>query len=332
MQQPISRSCVTAGIALVSAGIVTVTPVTVSPMASAVSPTVALTSSYSDFLADAMANMDLDGVIEQVRLGSLTLGGLLGGLGLGDVGMGDLLQLTTNVSTLGDLLEFLGMGDLGLSDYSLTALLGLDTDAYLDFYNSLDPDLELEDFRLVDLLSGFGINPEIPIGLGQLLVALGDGNLADESLGSLLSVVSPLLGGFADDLLGSDGLEDFLNNFTLGDLVGGLQIDETVSSVLGNVGGALLSVGNLTLGGILADLGLPDSVGALTLGDLMGGLGGVVIGGPLGLDITGLLNGLDVGDLIDFLGLEDLPLNPGDLLGDWVNPYLGDLLEVLVPG
>ncbi|MCV7384780.1 hypothetical protein [Mycolicibacter longobardus] len=342
MQKSVSRSCATAGIALVGAGIVAVAPVTVSPMASAVSPAVALTAFYDD--------MDLGGVIDQVRLGTLTLGGLLSGLGLSDEGMGDLLKLATNVGTLGELLDFLGMGDLGLSPYSLTALLGLDTDLYLDFYQNLDLDLELDNFRLVDVLSGFGISPEIPLGLGQLLVGLSDGSLADAQLGSLLSDVGllpavlglltstgdPLLTSLVSGLLGADDLEAFLNNVTFGDLLGGLSIGEPVSSLLANLGGAVLSVGNLTVGGILVDLGVADSTAGLTLNDLSGGLGGVLIGGPLGLEITGLLNGLDLGGLVGFLGLDDLSLNLGGLVGDWVNPYLADLLEglaqVLVQG
>lgn len=356
MREPITRFCVTAGIALVSAGIVTVAPVTASAVASAVSPDVALTTSYGDLFANTAGDLNLDGVIEQVRLGTLTFGGLLSGLGFSDEGMGDLLKLATNIGTLGELLDFLGLGDLGLSPYSLTAVLGLDTDFYLDFYRNLDLDLELDNFRLVDVLSGFGISPEIPLGLGQLLIGLGDGSLADEQLGSLLSDVGlftevlglltstvaslldpiplagPLLTSLVDGLLGSDGLETFLNNFTFGDLVGGLHIDEAASSLLGNLGGAVLSVGNLTLGGILGDLGFADSTAGLTLDDLLGGLGGVLIGGPLGLDITRLLNGLDLGGLVGFLGLDNVSLNLGDLVGDWVNPYLADLLEGLVQG
>jgi len=375
--EPLSRSCVTAGIALVSAAIVTVAPATVSPMASAVSPGVALTTSYGDLSANTMdnieyisanmlglgtadlGNIDLDGVIEQVRLGTLTMGGLLSGLGFSDEGLGDLLKLATNVSTLGDLLDFLGLGDLGLSRYSLTALLG-DLGPATDFYRNLDLDLELGNFRFADVLSAFGINAEIPLGLGQLLVGLGDGNLAGEHLGSLLSdvglltqvlgwlnataadlldpipLVGPLLTDLVSGLLGADGLEGLLNNFTVGDLLGDLRIDETVSSLLGTVGGALLSLGNVTIGGILEDFGFADSIGDLTLRDVLGGLGGALGGvltdGPLGLDLTWLLNGLDLGDLVGFLGLDDLSLNLGDLVGDWVNPYLADLLEGFVQG
>jgi len=354
VQEPISRSCVTAGIALVSAGIVTAAPVTVPPLASAVAPGVALTTSYGD-LFDA----HLDGVIDQVHLGTLTLGGLLSGLGFSDEGMGDLLKLATNASTLGELLDFLGLGDLGLSRYSLTAILG-DLVPDTDFYRNLDLDLALGNFRLVDVLSAFGIDAQIPLGLGQVLVGLGDGDLAGEHLGSLLSdvglltqllswlnstaadyfdpipLVGPLLTGLVSDLLGNDGLENLLNTVTVGDLLGDLHLDDSISSVLGSVGGALLSAGNLTIGGLLEDLGFTDSIADLTLRDVLNGLGGALGGvltdGPLGLDLTWLLNGFDVGDLVGFLGLDNLSLNLGDLVGDWVNPYLADLLEGFVQG
>ena len=306
-----------------------------------------------------LSNLNLDGVIDQIRSGTLTLGGLLGGLGFSDDGVGDLLKLTTNVSTLGELLDFVGLGDLGLSRYSLTALLG-DLGPNTDFYRDLDLDLELGNFRLADVLSAFGVDAAIPLGLGHLLVGLGDGNLAGEHLGSLLSdvglltqllgwlhataadlfdpvpLVGPLLTGLVSDLLGASGVEALLNTFTVGDLLGDLQLGDSVSSLLGNVGGALLSAGNLTIGGVLVDLGFTDSVGDLTLRDVLSGLGGalggVLIDGPLGLDLTWLLNGLDVGDLVGFLGLDGLSLNLGDLVGNWVNPYLADLLEGFAQG
>ena len=45
----------------------------------------------------------------------------------------------------------------------------------------------------------------------------------------------------------------------------------------------------------------------------------------LGLDITDLLNGLNLGNLLDDLDFSNLPLNLGDL-GDLSNLNLGDLL------
>lgn len=357
MPEPISRSRVTAGIALVSAGLLTAVPVTVPPQACAASPAVALTASYLDLPADTVAG--IDGVIDQVRLGTLTLGGLVSGLGLSGEGLGDLLNWATNVSTLGDLLDYLGLGDLGLSGYSLIDVVAeLVPDA--DFLRNLDLDLAFDNFRLADVVSAFGINAEIPLAVGQLLVSLGDGTLATEPFGSLLSdvglltqainwlnetaaeqletipLVGPLLTELVSTLLGADELESLLNTFTLGDLLGDLDIDETLGALLGTVGGAFVSLGNVTIGGILQDLGFDDSLGALTLNDLISGLGGplggVLTDGPLGLDLVWLFNGLDLADLLGFLELDDYSLNPGDLVGNWVNPYLADLLVDFLEG
>lgn len=306
-----------------------------------------------------LAGLGLDDVIDQVRQGTLTLGSLLTGLGLSDEGLGDLLKQATDVGTLGELLNFLGLGDLGLSRYSLSALLselGPDT----DFYRNLDLDLELDDYRLVDVLGAFGINAGIPMGLGQVLVGLGQGDLGGLPLGSLLSdaglltqaiswlsssaadlfdpipLVGTLLTSFVTGLLAPDDLEALLNTYTLGDVLGDVQIDDTLSSLLGTVGSTLLSAGSLTIGGVLDALGFADSLGDLTLRGVLDGLGGVLGGvlveGPLGLDLTWLLNGTDVGDVVGLLGLDDFSLNLGDLFGDWVNPYLADLLEGFAQG
>lgn len=357
MPEPISRPRVSIGIALVSAGLLTAVPVTVPPQACAASPAVALTASYTDLPADTVAG--IEGVIEQVRLGALTLGDLVSGLGLSDEGLGDLLNWATDVSTLGELLEYLGLGDLGLSGYSLIELVSeLVPDA--DFLRNLDLDLAFDDFRLADVLSVFGINAEIPLAVGQLLVSLGDDTLAATPLGTLLldfglltqaitwlnetaaeqlepiPLVGPLLTELVASLLGADELESLLNTFTVGDLLGDLDIDETLGSVLGTVGGALVSLGNVTIGGVLQDLGFDDSIGGLTLNDLIselgGPLGGVLTDGPLGLDLVWLFNGLDLGDLLGFLELDDFSLNPGDLVGNWVNPYLADLLVDFLDG
>lgn len=298
-----------------------------------------------------LSNADLDDVIEHVRLGTLTVGGLLSSLGIGDDGLGDLLKLGGNVSDLGGLLDFLGLGDFGLGRYTLPVILselGLDPAILRD----LDLNLDFDSLRLVDVLNAFGIDAEIPLGLGQLLIGLGDGSLADEQLGSLLSnvgllshvvsglnatvadaldpipLVGPLLTSLVNGLLGSDGVAAVLNNVTIGDLLGDLHIDESVGSLLAALGGAALSASNLTVGGILQDLGFAESTGELTLNDLFGGLGG----GLLGLDITGLLNGLDVGGLVGVLGLDNLPLDFGDVIRDWASPNVGELLQELVQG
>ncbi|WP_152665474.1 hypothetical protein [Mycobacterium sp. UM_Kg1] len=305
-----------------------------------------------------LGGVDLDAVIEHVRLGTLTVGTLLSGLGLSDEGMGDLLEWATGVGTLGDLLRFLGLGDLGLSQYNLAALLS--EWGGTDFFRDLDLDLALGDFRFADVVSAFGVDAAIPLAVGHLLVGLGEGDLSSAYLGSLLSdigllgqlsgwlqegaadlfdpipFIGPLLTDLADEFLGSGGLEALLNTLQVGDLLGDLAIDDSIGSVLGSVGEALLWLGDLTIGGVLTDLGFADSVADLTLRDLLSDLGGplgaVLTDGPLGLDLTWLLNGLDLGDVLAYLGLDGFSLNLGDLVGDWVNPYLADLLEGFVAG
>ncbi|MGV0627591.1 hypothetical protein [Mycolicibacter minnesotensis] len=302
-----------------------------------------------------LSHLDLDDLIEQVRQGTLTFGGLLSGLGISAEGMGDLLERLADVSSLGDLLDLLGLGDLGLSGYNLTALLGalgLNT----DFAGYLDLDVEFDSVRFTDVLGAFGVHTAIPLGLGQLLVDISQADLSDEQLGNLLEqaglvtqtvnwltstaagvfdpipLIGPLLTDLVNDLLNPTGLEAFLNTVTVGDLFGDVQIGGTVGSLLEKLGNAVLSLGDLTLGGILTGVGFADSIGDLTLGELLGDLRGVFEYGLLGLDITGLLNGVDVGDLADFFGLDGLSLNLGDLFGDWVNPFLADVLEGFAQG
>ncbi|CAJ1498016.1 hypothetical protein MU0083_001821 [[Mycobacterium] kokjensenii] len=289
-----------------------------------------------------LGDLNLQDLIDQIGLENLTLGNLLDGLGVGDDGLGDLLGLGSGITDLGGLLGFLGLGDLGLGSFSLTGILsGL----------GLDLDVDLNSLGLDDVLNAFGINTDINLGLGPFLEALGFGGLLDTSLGSLLGGLSggvltgitgalnsvlgglinslPLVGPLLSDVLGTvvltpQNLIDALNVVTIGDLLGGQSIDETVGSLLAALGVAL-PTDDLTIGGILTGLGFADSTGDLTLGGLLGGLGG----GLLGLDVTGLLNGLDLSDVISALGLDDLLLNLGDVLGDLTDLNLGELLDDL---
>lgn len=301
-----------------------------------------------------LSSVDLDGLTEQLRLGTLTLGGLFSGLGVSDIGLGDLLKLGSNVSDLGGLLDLLGLGDFGLARYTLPVILdelGLDPEIFGSFDLGL-LNLEFDSMRLVDVLSAVGVDGEIALGLGQLLVGLGEGGLADEGVGSALSeagllahilnglnvavanafdpvpLVGPLLTSLVNGLLGFDGVAAVLNNTTIGDLLGNLGVDESVGSLLRTLGGAALSVGTLTVGELLKDIGFADSAGDLTLNDLLGGLGG----GLLGLNITWLLNGLDLDGLVGILGLDNLALDFGEAVRDWAGPNVGELLGDLVQG
>lgn len=281
-----------------------------------------------------LTNLDLTGLIDQLGLGTLTLGGLLSALGISDDGLGDLLQNGSDITNLSGLLGFLGLGDLGLGSLSLTGILsGL----------GLDTGVDLNNLTLDAVLNVFGINPEINLGLADLLGNLGFGGLLDTSLGDLLSdlgLLSPVLNVLTDilsgllgpllgvllpqvlDALNGPALQEALNTITFADLLDGQGISETVASLLTALG-VELPTGDLTIGGILEGLGFAPETGDLSLSDLLGGLG---LGG---LDITGLLNGLDLGGLISGLGLDNLPLNLGDLIGDLSNLNLGELLDDL---
>lgn len=284
-----------------------------------------------------LSNLNVEDLLNQLGLGTLTLGGLLGALGISDDGLGDLLKNGSDITNLGGLLGFLGLGDLGLGSLSLTGILsGL----------GLDTNVSLNDLSLDDVLNVFGINGDISLGLGTLLDNLGFGGLSvggllgdlpsgvlsgiinslNSVIGSLIQSV-PLLGPLLDPLLSTvlltpQNLIDALNGVTLGDLLGGQTITESVSSLLAAFG-VSLSPDDLSIGGILEGLGFAPSTGDLTLSGLLGGLG---LGG---LDITGLLNGLDLGGLISGLGLDNLPLNLGDLVGDLSDLNLTDLLNDL---
>jgi len=288
-----------------------------------------------------LSNLNVNELLDQLGLGTLTLGSLLGELGISGDGLGDLLHDGLGISSLGGLLGFLGLGNLGLGSFGLTDILsGL----------GLDTNVDLNSLSLDDVLSVFGINPEINLGLGTLLSDLGFGSLVNSSLGDLLgglpagvlggitnslnTVLGGLingLGGVLGSLLGNvlgtvvltpQNLVDALSDVTLGDLLGGQSIHQTVSSLLGALG-VSLPTDDLTIGGILQGLGFSSDTGDLTLSGLLNGLD---LGG---LDITGLLNGLDLGGLISGLGLDNLPLNLGDLVGDLSNLNLTDLLNDL---
>src|ERR1700722_18821385 len=303
-----------------------------------------------------LTDLDLSSLLSQLGLGDLTLGSLFSDLGLSDQGLGTVLAgLTDPITTLGGLLNLLGLDGLDLPSLSLTNILsGL----------GLDTNVDLSTLSLNTVLETFGINPTIATGLPGLLdTLLGSDAFTSEGLGSVIStlptslingVLDPLNGTLGtlldpllsvpvlgpllttalsdaglnfDSLLDASNLETALNGITIGDLLGaGPSIDATVSTLLGDLG---VSVPNdLTIGGILGDLGFSSATtGQLTLGDLLGDLG-TVANPILGLDITDLLNGLNLGNLLGDLGLSDLPLdlsNLGDLSGLTLSDLLGDL-------
>jgi hypothetical protein len=286
-----------------------------------------------------LTDLDLSSLLGQIGLGDLNLGQLfsdlnLDGSPLSELGLGTLLGgLTDPITTLGGLLDGLGLSGLDLPSLSLTNILsGL----------GLDTNVDLNSLTLDSVLSDFGLNPNVDIGLDALLNNLGfggPGGLLGEGLGTLLS--SSALGDPLSEilttlqalpdiglLLGSGDLEGALNNVTVGDLLGGQTLNEDLSGILTALGVDGVTPSGLTIGGLLDALGFSSATtGQLTLSDLLGDLG-TVANPILGLNITDLLNGLNLGGLLNDLGLSNLPLdlsNLGDLSGLNLGDLLGDL-------
>jgi hypothetical protein len=288
-----------------------------------------------------LTDLDLSSLLSQLGLGDLNLGTLFNDLGLSDQGLGTLLAgLTDPITTLGGLLNSLGLGGLDLPSLSLTNILsGL----------GLDTNVNLNSLTLDSVLSDFGINPNVDLNLGLFLTDLagtdsglatfldtGLGtelgtNLLSDIVGPLNATINDILGGLippitvVGGLLSVPNLVDALNNVTVGNLLGGGTLNDSLSNILTALGVDGVTPSGLTIGGLLDALGFSSATtGTLTLGDLLGDLG-TVANPILGLNITDLLNGLNLGGLLGDLDLSNLPLNLSDL-GDLSNLNLGDLL------
>ena len=266
-----------------------------------------------------LGSLNLSSLLSQLGLGDLTLGSLFSDLGLSGDGLGTLL----GNPTLSGLLSDLGLGNLDLGSFSLTSILS-------DL--GLDGSVNLNSLSLNTVLEAFNINPTIDLGLGTALTDLGFGSLVNESLGTLLSSlpgglltgvlgdlnttiggilnaipgVGTLLGPLLNNVLSVSDLETALNGVTVGDLLGGQSIDASVSTLLGDLGVAAPS--NLTIGGLLGDLGFSSSTTDLTLSGLLGDLG-------IDPNVGTLLNTVNLGDLLNDLGLSNTLLTglPGVL-------------------
>jgi hypothetical protein len=293
----------------------------------------------------SLSNLDLSTLLSQLGLGDLNLGTLFNDLGLGDKGLGTLLAgLTNPITTLSGLLNLLGLNGLDLPSLSLTNILsGL----------GLDTNVNLNSLNLDQILTAFGINPNVDLGLGTILGDLagtdsGLGTFLGTGLGTELSNLGLLQGVLTDlggvlnaipllstalatigltpsTLLSLNNLETALNSDTVGSLLGGGTLNDSLSNILAALGVDGVTPSGLTIGGLLSDLGFSSATtGQLTLGGLLGDLG-TVANPILGLNITDLLNGLNLGNLLNDLGLSSLPLNLGNL-GDLSNLTLGGLL------
>ncbi|HWF70935.1 MAG TPA: hypothetical protein VG187_15490 [Mycobacterium sp.] len=286
-----------------------------------------------------LTDLDLTSLLSQLGLGDVTLGGLFSDLGLSTDGLGTLLGNGSGVTTLGGLLNLLGLSNgLSLGSLSLTNVLsGL----------GLDTNVNLNSLNLDQVLTAFGLNPNVDMGLGTLLDNLGFGTLLNTGLGTELSNLGLLQGVLTDlngvlgtvlnnptlvalltslglnpgSLLSLTNLETALNGDTVGSLLGGQTLNESLSSILTALGVGDVTPSGLTIGGLLQDLGFASSTGDLTLGGLLTDLGNPI----LGLNVTDLLNGLNVGDLLNDLGLSNLPLDLSNL-GDVSQLTLGGLL------
>jgi hypothetical protein len=282
-----------------------------------------------------LSSLDLSSLLSQLGLGDLTLGSLFSDLGLSGSGLGTLLADATNpVTTLSGLLNLLGLNGLDLPSLSLTNILsGL----------GLDTGVNLNSLNLDQVLTAFGINPNVDLGLGSILTSLAptDSGLATfldtglgtelSSLGLLSGVLStlqaiPLIG----NLLSSADLTSALNGtvadpLTVGSLLDGGTLNDSLSNILAALGVDGVTPSGLTVGGLLDALGFSSATtGQLTLGGLLGELG-TVANPILSLNITDLLNGLNLGTLLGDLGLSNLPLDLSNL-GDLSNLTLGALI------
>jgi hypothetical protein len=280
-----------------------------------------------------LGSLDLSTLLSQLGLGDLNLGTLFNDLGLSDQGLGTVLAgLTNPITTLGGLLNLLGLNGLDLPSLSLTNILsGL----------GLDTGVNLNNLNLDQVLTAFGINPNVDLGLGSILTSLAptDSGLAtflDTGLGTELSNLGLLngvltdLNGILGNLLNLGDLTNALNGtvadpITVGSLLDGGTLNDSLSNILTALGVNDVTPSGLTIGGLLDALGFSSATtGQLTLSDLLGDLG-TVTNPILGLNITDLLNGLNLGSLLGDLGLSNLPLNLSNL-GDLSNLTLGDLL------
>jgi hypothetical protein len=290
-----------------------------------------------------LTDLDLSSLLSQLGLGDLNLGSLFSDLGLSTKGLGDLL----GDPTLGTLLNDLGLGGLtsadglGLGSFSLTSLLtdlGLDSSLGTVTLTQVLDALGLNNADLTSLTNVGGVTLSgllSDLGLGNLDVATLLSNLTGVNL-SLITTALSTLG------IGNVSLADLLTGVTLGN---GSSLDLT--TLLGDLGITLPSPFSIT--DLLTALGVPipstadpltigslitevlhelnvniPATGDISLAGLLTDLGGVT-NSILDTNVGSLLNTLDLGTLLNDLGLSSLPLNLSNL-GDLSGLNLGDLL------
>ncbi|MDT5053012.1 MAG: hypothetical protein QOJ56_5287 [Mycobacterium sp.] len=285
-----------------------------------------------------LSSLDLSSLLSQLGLGDLTIGSLFSDLGLSGDGLGTLL----GNPTFGTLLTDFGLGNLGLGNFSLQAILG---------ELGLDTNVNLSNLTVTQVLDAFGLDSPIGLTLSAFLDKLGFSSFLDTGLGTELNDLHLLTGVLTDlngvlgnvvsnpgveaalmalgitpgSLLSLSSLETALNAETVGSLLNGQAVQETVAGLLGQLG---ISIPNtLSVATVLEDLGFSSSTGSLTLSQLLGDLGGLS-NGILDTHVGSLLNTLDLGTLLTDLGISDTALNLtnlGDISGLTLDGLLGDL-------
>lgn len=287
-----------------------------------------------------LGSLDLSSLLSQLGLGDLTLGNLFSDLGLSSKTLGDLLG-NPSLSTL---LSDLNLGNLDLGALNLTDIL----------HNlGLDSGVSLNSLTLDQVLTDFGLNPTADVGLTGFLGQVGFSTLLGTGLGTELQnlgLLSPLLAdlnGVLGGVFGSVGapiitalqalginvsslltvssLETALNTDTVGSLLGGQTLDQSLSTILTALGVGGVNPSGLSIGTLLGELGFSSQTTDLTLGGLLSDLN-------IDPNVGSLLDGVTLGGLLSDLGLSDQLLTglPGILdLGDLSNLNLDGLLSDL---
>src|ERR1700678_85160 len=195
-----------------------------------------------------LSNLDLSTLLSQLGLGDLNLGTLFNDLGLGDQGLGTLLAgLTDPITTLGGLLNSLGLGGLDLPSLSLTNILsGL----------GLDTNVDLNSLNLDQVLTAFDIDPTADVGLVGFLNDVGLSGLTSDTLGSLLGStdLDAIVNNIVTSLVCNRALTTLLTpvesllttaldgsiasdlNVTVGTLLGGQDLNDSLSNILTALG------------------------------------------------------------------------------------------------
>ena len=348
------RPYATAGVALVGASIIAVTPLAVPPPKVETRP-VQLVDAWSTLLTDTTAN--LDSIASNANLSDISSVfsalltnplGVIGALTNLDptvtttAGTDPLLQVSVGLTPA---LE-LGLAQLGAEGAELTAINGVLAQLSADPSNALNILYEgtatvlnagLNGANNVSLLGGIIdiplfnglLAPEqslsVDLNLTDLLNALGLGNLdlSNLDLSSLLSQLGLghlTLGGLVGDLnLGDEGLGTILSNAGITSL-GGLSTLLGLDNLNLGLGDALNDAGLLT--GILDTTAIKDALNLVSLGTLLGD--------DTTTSITSALNGAvpNLSTLLTELDLSNLPIDLSSLTGlltPTLDALLGDL-------